>query len=107
MRSQAARSGTTGTPRAGSRPNASARETIVKESKTRAWDLAFPTRADHFARRMKRVARWLVIVALLAAAAVGVGAWARTRKGTAVRYETVKADSGRIVAKVTATGTLS
>jgi HlyD family secretion protein len=55
-----------------------------------------------------KAAKTLVIGALaLAAAGAGAFAWTRNAKPTAPKYETVKADQGRIVARVTATGTLS
>ncbi|MEN9799682.1 MAG: hypothetical protein RL653_3379 [Pseudomonadota bacterium] len=54
-----------------------------------------------------RVAAWVVGIA--AASALGVYAW-RTRQGTEkppVRFDTVKVERGPVVARVTATGTLS
>ena len=55
-----------------------------------------------------KATKTLVIGALaLAAAGAGAFAWTRNSKPAAPKYETVKADQGRIVARVTATGTLS
>jgi len=53
-----------------------------------------------------RIIWGLLLVALVAGGAIGYRALTSGKK-TEVRYETVKADRGRIVAKVTATGTLS
>ena len=51
--------------------------------------------------------RWIVIAVLAAAIGVGVLGYARSRLKQDVHFETVKVDRGRIVARVTATGTLS
>ena len=50
---------------------------------------------------------WLVAAVVVIAVAVGWIQVARARSRKQVSYETVKVDRGRIVAKVTATGTLS
>ena len=49
----------------------------------------------------------IAIVALVAVVAGGVGVWRATRSVPAPSYETARVDRGRIVAQVTATGTLS
>src|SRR5690242_2777614 len=55
-----------------------------------------------------KAARALIIGAIaLTAAGGGVFAWTRNAKPAAPKFETVKVDQGRIVARVTATGTLS
>jgi HlyD family secretion protein len=51
--------------------------------------------------------RWILIAILGAAVGVGVIGYARSRKKPETHFETVKVDKGRIVARVTATGTLS
>jgi HlyD family secretion protein len=56
---------------------------------------------------MKAAKTWLIVFVVLGAAAFGVLAWTRNAKPTGPKYETVKVDQGRIVARVTATGTLS
>ncbi|HZU81383.1 MAG TPA: efflux RND transporter periplasmic adaptor subunit [Polyangiaceae bacterium] len=56
---------------------------------------------------MKRALRWIVTLAALAGIVGGAVWYRRTRKPPSVHYETVKAERGRLVAKVTATGTLS
>jgi HlyD family secretion protein len=54
--------------------------------------------------RTKQIVAAAVAVAVVAA---GVAAWRATRSAPPARYETVRVDRGRIVAQVTATGTLS
>jgi HlyD family secretion protein len=54
----------------------------------------------------KRIA-WTVAVLVLAASSVGVYRFRAPGRQPAVRYETSKVDRGRVVAKVTATGTVS
>src|SRR5687767_15973430 len=56
---------------------------------------------------MKAAKTWIVVALLLIAAAAGAFAWTRNAKPAPPKYETVKVDQGRIVARVTATGTLS
>jgi HlyD family secretion protein len=56
---------------------------------------------------MRSLLRWLIVPALVAAAVAGGVVWRRSHKPPAVRYETTHAERGRVVAKVTATGTLS
>src|SRR5205085_1557365 len=56
---------------------------------------------------MRSRTRWLIALIVMVAAAVGVIGYARSRRKPEVKYETVKVDRGRIVARVTATGTLS
>ena len=57
---------------------------------------------------MKKAATaWVVGGLAVLAIAVGIWAWLRSRKPQPPQYETVKVDQGRIVARVTATGTLS
>jgi len=50
---------------------------------------------------------WTIILLGGVGVAIGYGSLQPNKKATSLRYETVKVDSGRIVAKVTATGTLS
>jgi len=50
---------------------------------------------------------WTVLLLGGIGVAVGYGRLQSNKKATPLRYETVQVDSGRIVAKVTATGTLS
>jgi HlyD family secretion protein len=56
---------------------------------------------------MKAARVWLIVLVVLGAAAFGAVAWTRNAKPAAPKFETVKVDQGRIVARVTATGTLS
>ncbi len=63
-----------------------------------------PTRLD---RRPKRFRRLAIAAAALAAAVIATVAWRATRPAPAPKYETVRVERGRIVAQVTATGTLS
>jgi HlyD family secretion protein len=56
---------------------------------------------------MKGAKVWIIGAVALAAAGAGGFVWTRNAKPPAARYETVKVDQGRIVARVTATGTLS
>jgi HlyD family secretion protein len=56
---------------------------------------------------MKAAKTWIIGALTLAAAGGGAYAWTRNAKPAAPKYETVKVDQGRIVARVTATGTLS
>ena len=56
---------------------------------------------------MKAARAWIIGAVALAAAGGGGFAWTRNAKPPAPKYETVKVDQGRIVARVTATGTLS
>jgi HlyD family secretion protein len=58
-------------------------------------------------RGMRARTRWIVALTVLIGAAVGVLGYARSRRKPDVHYETVKVDRGPIIAKVTATGTLS
>ncbi len=53
--------------------------------------------------------KWAIGLVILGAAAAGYGYWRKQNndKPPAIRYETATVDRGRIVAKVTATGTLS
>src|SRR5271169_6392554 len=55
----------------------------------------------------KKKIAWLLAAAVLIAVSVGWIQMAKARSRKRVRYETVKVDRGRIVAQVTATGTLS
>lgn len=50
---------------------------------------------------------WLIGALILVAGAIGAFAWMRNAKPPAPKYETVNVDQGRLVARVTATGTLS
>ena len=50
---------------------------------------------------------WVVVAALVVIAAVGIVRYRQSQSKAAVHFETVKVDRGKIVAKVTATGTLS
>jgi HlyD family secretion protein len=56
---------------------------------------------------MKAAKTWIIVALVLIAAGAGAFAWSRNAKPAAPKYETVKVDQGRIVARVTATGTLS
>src|SRR3954470_13444814 len=56
---------------------------------------------------MTRKTRWISAFVALLLACTGLFFFARSRKEPTVRYETTKVDQGRIVAKITATGTLS
>jgi HlyD family secretion protein len=56
---------------------------------------------------MRRAVRWLVVLAAVALAVVGGLRYRNAHQPPKARYETTKVDRGRIVAKVTATGTLS
>ena len=56
---------------------------------------------------LAHIARWLMLVAFAAAAAVLVWRFAVRPSAPAIHYQTGRADRGRIAAKVTATGTLS
>ncbi|HMI82778.1 MAG TPA: efflux RND transporter periplasmic adaptor subunit [Polyangiaceae bacterium] len=56
---------------------------------------------------MKAARAWIIGAVALAAAGVGGFAWTRNAKPPEPKYETVKVDQGRIVARVTATGTVS
>jgi HlyD family secretion protein len=56
---------------------------------------------------MKAARAWIISAVALAAAGASGYAWTRNAKPVAPRYQTVKVDQGRIVARVTATGTLS
>src|SRR6478609_1368579 len=51
--------------------------------------------------------RWIIALVVLAAATAGVIAYERAHTKTGPRYLTTAVDRGRIVARVTATGTLS
>src|ERR1017187_1874649 len=55
----------------------------------------------------KKKIAWLLAAAVLIAVSVGWIQMAKARSRKQVRFETVKVDRGRIVAQVTATGTLS
>jgi HlyD family secretion protein len=55
----------------------------------------------------RRGLAWAVVLGVVVAAGVGVYRWRATRAKPSVRYDTVTADRGRIIGKVTATGTLS
>jgi HlyD family secretion protein len=63
-----------------------------------------PTRLPAPPARNRRL---IALVAAAVAIAVGVAAWRLTRPAPAPRYETTRVDRGRVVAQVTATGTLS
>jgi len=55
----------------------------------------------------KKKTLWIAAVVVVALAA-GIFAWSRTRnRGPEIQFDTARVDRGRIVAKVTATGTLS
>ncbi|HMJ57261.1 MAG TPA: efflux RND transporter periplasmic adaptor subunit [Polyangiaceae bacterium] len=56
---------------------------------------------------MKAARTWIIVAVALVAMGAGAFAWTRNAKPPAPRYETVKLEQGRIVARVTATGTLS
>jgi len=56
---------------------------------------------------MKAARAWIIGAVALAAAGAGGYAWTRNAKPSPPKFETVKVDQGRIVARVTATGTLS
>src|SRR5262249_6678968 len=56
---------------------------------------------------MTRRTGWMIGSVVALGAAVGVYAYSRAHRKQPARYETVKADRGRIIARVTATGTLS
>src|SRR5947207_373700 len=56
---------------------------------------------------MKAAKAWVIGGIALLAVAIGLFAWSRASKKTPPSYETVKVDRGRIVARVTATGTVS
>jgi HlyD family secretion protein len=51
--------------------------------------------------------RWIIAIVVLAAAVAGVIAYGRAHRQTGPKYLTTAVDRGRIVARVTATGTLS
>ena len=56
---------------------------------------------------MKAARAWLIGALVLVAIAIGAFVTIRANRKPAIKYETVKVDQGRIVARVTATGTLS
>jgi HlyD family secretion protein len=56
---------------------------------------------------MKTAKAWIIGAVALAVAGAGGFAWTRNAQPQGPKYETVKVDRGRIVARVTATGTLS
>jgi HlyD family secretion protein len=56
---------------------------------------------------MKAARAWIIGAVALAAAGAGGFAWTRNAKPPAPKYETVNVDQGRLVARVTATGTVS
>jgi len=56
---------------------------------------------------MKAAKAWIIGGVVVLAIAIGIFAWARAGKRQPPRYETVNVDQGRIVARVTATGTVS
>src|SRR5438876_803805 len=62
-------------------------------------------------RDMSRSARRFTVLAIALVTVGGVAwgwlSWGRSRGGSDLRFETVKVEKGRIVARVTATGTLS
>lgn len=71
---------------------------------------ASPASLDPQARRRSTVRRWLLsalTALLLLGAGTGVFFYRRAHRPPAVRFETVQAARGRIVARVTASGTLS
>ena len=51
--------------------------------------------------------RWIAGAVLLACALWGLKVWRSSRAAPPVHFETASSDRGRIVAKVTATGTVS
>ena len=55
----------------------------------------------------RRLISWIVLVLMLAGVAFATVRYRAGHQAPAVRYETVAVDQGRIVAKVTATGTVS
>jgi HlyD family secretion protein len=57
--------------------------------------------------RWKKLIAWLAVAVIAGGAFVYVRRWQRRRDAHAVKFETVKLDRGPIVAKVTASGTLS
>jgi len=63
-----------------------------------------PTRLPTRSGKSKRIVAAIVALAVVVA---GVVAWRATRSAPPPKYETVRVDRGRIVAQVTATGTLS
>jgi HlyD family secretion protein len=63
-----------------------------------------PTPLPTRSRRTRKIVAAIVVVAVAAAGAV---AWRVTRSAPPPKYETARVDRGRIVAQVTATGTLS
>jgi HlyD family secretion protein len=56
---------------------------------------------------MKKLVTWIVILLVLGGAGVAVFLFVRARSKQPLRYETVKVERRRVVAKVTASGTLS
>jgi HlyD family secretion protein len=56
---------------------------------------------------MKRLLIWFFLLAALGGGGAGLYWYLQSKKGPEIRYETAKVDRGSIVAKVTATGTVS
>jgi HlyD family secretion protein len=56
---------------------------------------------------MKRYKKWIVLAVALVVVAAGVVLYVRSRKPVPITYDTVKVERGRVVARITATGTLS
>jgi HlyD family secretion protein len=57
--------------------------------------------------RYRKLIAWLVVAVIAGGAFMYVRRWQRHRDARAVKFETVKLDRGPIIAKVTASGTLS
>ena len=66
-----------------------------------------PPEPPALASRRGRSRRLLAAGAAVALVAAAVAGWRLTRSAPGPRFETAKVDRGRIVAQVTATGTLS
>ena len=66
-----------------------------------------PTEPTRLPARPARTRRLIVAAAALVAIVIAAVAWRATRTAPAPKYETARVDRGRIVAQVTATGTLS
>src|SRR5262249_8118960 len=75
------------------------------KSTIRRLDKARPK--EHDAPVMRRRNWWIFIIVVLVAGGSGFVVYRRMHKKPAVTYDTAKVDRGRIVARVTATGTLS
>src|SRR6266542_3632867 len=66
-----------------------------------------PTEPTRLPARPSRTRRLVVAAAVLVAIVLAAVAWRATRNAPAPKFETARVDRGRIVAQVTATGTLS